>query len=103
MPSIISFDTLAYSQDRQNAGMDRALANVITKRQREAFEKVLDAHQLVAKQDLHLEIEKICSDLTQSIEKVRSDITQNIEKVSSSAQGVPWLWNSLSGTYCLHL
>ena len=72
--------------------MDRALADVITKRQREAFEKVLDAHQLVAKQDLHLEIEKICSDLTQSI-----------EKVSSSAQGVPWLWNSLSGTYCLHL
>ncbi len=83
--------------------MDRALADVITKRQREAFEEVLDAHQFVTKQDLHLEIEKVRSVLTQTIKKVRSGITQNIEKVSSAAQVVPWLWNSLSGTYCPHL
>ena len=39
--------------------MDRTLAELIAKKQREAFEDVPDARQLVTKQDLQLEIEKV--------------------------------------------
>ena len=89
MSSIISFDTLAYSQDLQEAGMDRALADVIAKRQREAFEEILDARQLVTKQDLQLEIEKVRAEIEKvrgETEKVRSDLTQSIEKLRADAE-----------------
>ena len=81
MSSILAFDTLEYSKALQDAGMDRTLAELIARKQREAFEEVLDARKLVTKQDLQLEIEKVRADLTQNIEKVRSDLTQSIEKV----------------------
>ena len=81
MSSILAFDTLEYSKALQDAGMDRTLAELIARKQREAFEEVLDARQLVTKQDLQLEIEKVRSDLTQSIEKVRADLTLDMEKL----------------------
>ncbi len=81
MSSILVFDTLEYSKALQDAGMDRTLAELIAKKQREAFEEVLDARKLVTKQDLQLEIEKVRADLTQNIEKVRSDLKLDIEKL----------------------
>ncbi len=77
MSSIISFDMLAYSKALQDAGMDRMLAELIATKQREEFEEALDARQLVTKQDLQLEIEKVRGET----EKVRSDLTQSIEKI----------------------
>ena len=97
MSSILAFDTLEYSKALQDAGMDRTLAELIAKKQSEVFENVRNPRQLVTKQDLQLEIEKVRAevekvrgetekvraDLTQNIEKVRADLTQNIEKVRS--------------------
>ena len=95
MSSILAFDTLEYSKALQDAGMDRTLAELIAKKQSEVFENVRNPRQLVTKQDLQLEIEKVRAevekvrgetekvraDLTQNIEKVRADLTQNIKKV----------------------
>ena len=61
MPSILAFDTLAYSKALQNAGMEPALADLIASKQREAIADILDSRQLATKQDVQLEIEKVVS------------------------------------------
>ena len=102
MPSILAFDTLAYSKALQNAGMEPALADLIATKQREAIADILDSRQLATKQDVQLEIEKLRSELKADIEKLRADSEKSfgeqrleIEKVRaeitrSSHQQLKW-------------
>ena len=81
MPSILAFDTLAYSKALQNAGMEPALADLIATKQREAIADILDSRQLATKQDVQLEIEKLRAELKADSEKLRAELKADIEKL----------------------
>ena len=113
MPSILAFDTLAYSKALQNAGMEPALADLIATKQREAIADILDSRQLATKQDVQLEIEKLRSELKADIEKLRADSEKSfgeqrleIEKVRaeitrSSHQQLKWQIATIVGLTAL--
>ncbi|MCR5813483.1 MAG: CCDC90 family protein [Desulfovibrio sp.] len=88
--SILSLDTIGYSKELQEAGLDAAVADAIARKQLVALDDFFNEHQIATKTDLELEskkllaeIEKVRSDLTQSIEKMRSDLSRDFEKVRS--------------------
>ena len=82
MPSLLAFDTLAYSKALQNAGMEPALADLISSKQREAIADILDSRQLATKQDVQLEIEKVRAE----IEKLRAESKADIEKLRADSE-----------------
>ena len=48
----ITFDTLAYSQELQAAGIPIQQANAMANAHRKALEKIVEAHELASKKDL---------------------------------------------------
>ena len=93
MPSILAFDTLAYSKALQNAGMEPALADLIASKQREAIADILDSRQLATKQDVQLEIEKVRAEIEKlraeskaDIEKLRAELKADIEKLRTDSE-----------------
>ena len=93
MPSILAFDTLAYSKALQNAGMEPALADLISSKQREAIADILDSRQLATKQDVQLEIEKVRAEIEKlraesnaANEKLRAESKADIEKLRADSE-----------------
>ena len=60
--AIIAFDTIAYSQTLQDAGMEKRQADAIARAQKEALDEMISTKEIATKsdiQELRLEMEKI--------------------------------------------
>lgn len=106
MSSIFAFDILENSKTHQDAGMDHTLADVIARRQGEAFEEILDARQLVTKQDLLLEIEKIRSECLDSalfyasnVKKARQQAAFPGNRITNEMGSMPVNMNPMYGVH----